>query len=93
MALIGRPRLVMLDEPFAGLAPSIVQNVMETVRRLRTEEGRTLLIVEQAVDLALSLADSVLVLDVGRLVHSGQADEPDMRSIVESTYFADRAAP
>jgi branched-chain amino acid transport system ATP-binding protein len=92
MALIGRPRLVMLDEPFSGLAPSIVNDVMETVRRIRSEEGRTLLIVEQAVDLALALADSVLVLDVGRLVHAGAADEPDMRSIVESTYFGTRVS-
>lgn len=91
-ALISRPRLLMLDEPFSGLAPSIVNDVMETVRRIREEEGRTLLVVEQAVDLALSLADSVLVMDVGRLVHSGRADEPDMRDIVERTYFGGATA-
>ncbi|MEU0465310.1 ABC transporter ATP-binding protein [Amycolatopsis sp. NPDC006131] len=92
MALVAQPSLVMLDEPFSGLAPSIVNDVMETVRRLRSEEGRTLLIVEQAVDLALALADSVLLLDVGRLVHQGPADEPGIRSIVESTYFGAHAA-
>jgi branched-chain amino acid transport system ATP-binding protein len=88
MALIGRPQLVLLDEPFAGLAPSIVHDVMETVMRLRDEEGRTLLVVEQAVDLALQMADHVQVLDVGRLVHSGRADEPGMRDAVEDVYFA-----
>lgn len=86
-ALISRPRLLMLDEPFSGLAPSIVNDVMETVRRIRDEEGRTLVVVEQAVDLALSLADSVLVMDVGRLVHTGGAAEEGMREIVERTYF------
>ncbi|CAN5260361.1 ABC transporter ATP-binding protein [soil metagenome] len=90
-ALIGHPTLVMLDEPFSGLAPSIVSDVMDTVRKIRSEEGRTLLVVEQAVDLALSLADSVLVLDVGKLVHTGRADEPGMRQIVEDTYFGNRA--
>lgn len=90
-ALISRPKLLMLDEPFSGLAPSIVNDVMETVRKVRNEEGRTLLVVEQAVDLALSLADSVLVMDVGRLVHTGRADEPDMRQIVEQTYFGSSA--
>lgn len=92
MALIGRPQLVMLDEPFAGLAPSIVHDVMETVMRLRDEEHRTLLIVEQAVDLALEMADEVQVLDVGKVVHSGRADDPGLRRTVEDVYFASSRA-
>ena len=87
-ALIRHPRLVLLDEPFSGLAPAIVNDVMETVSRIRSEEGRTLLIVEQAVDLALSIADSVVVLDVGKVVHTGGAADPDMRRIVEDAYFS-----
>ena len=90
-ALISRPRFVMLDEPFSGLAPSIVAEVMETVRKLRDEEGRTLLVVEQAVELALGLADSVLLLDVGKLVHTGPANEPGMRELVENVYFSNHA--
>jgi branched-chain amino acid transport system ATP-binding protein len=90
-ALMSRPTLLMLDEPFSGLAPSIVSEVMATLERVRVEEGRTLLVVEQAVDLALQMADSVLVLDVGRLVHRGAADEADMRSIVQDVYFGSRA--
>lgn len=91
-ALISRPRFVMLDEPFSGLAPSIVSEVMETVRRIRDEEGRTLLVVEQAVDLALGLADCVLLLDVGRLVHVGPADEVGLRERVENVYFSNSTA-
>lgn len=86
-ALISRPRLLMLDEPFSGLAPSVVTEVMETIDRIRREEGRTLLVVEQAIDLALALADDVLVLDVGRIVHTGPADDPAVRAIIESAYF------
>lgn len=89
-ALMSRPALLMLDEPFSGLAPSIVAEVMETVRQIRSEEGRTLLVVEQAVDLALELADSVLLLDVGRLVHEGPASQPGMREKVQDVYFGGR---
>jgi branched-chain amino acid transport system ATP-binding protein len=89
-ALMSRPTLLMLDEPFSGLAPSIVSEVMTTIEKVRSEEGRTLLVVEQAVDLALQMADSVLVLDVGRLVHRGQADDPGMRETVQDVYFGSR---
>jgi branched-chain amino acid transport system ATP-binding protein len=90
-ALMSRPELLMLDEPFSGLAPSIVSEVMETVRKIRSEEGRTLLVVEQAVDLALEMADTVLIIDVGRLVHEGPADQPGMRETVQGVYFGSRA--
>jgi branched-chain amino acid transport system ATP-binding protein len=90
-ALMSRPTLLMLDEPFSGLAPSIVAEVMNTIEKVRSEEGRTLLVVEQAVDLALQMADSALVLDVGRLVHRGRAAEPGMRQIVQDVYFGSRA--
>ncbi|HVW40002.1 MAG TPA: ABC transporter ATP-binding protein [Amycolatopsis sp.] len=89
-ALMSRPALLMLDEPFSGLAPSIVHEVMRTVRQIRDEEKRTILLVEQAVDLALSMADSVLLLDVGKLVHTGPASDPGLRKIVEQVYFGAR---
>lgn len=90
-ALISRPRMLLLDEPFSGLAPSIVRDVMEAIRRIRVEEGRTVLMVEQSVELAISIADHVLVLDVGQIVHSGSPTDLDIREIVEDTYFG-RAA-
>ena len=95
-ALMSHPRLLLLDEPSAGLAPSIVQDVLDAVRRIKEEEGRTVLMVEQSVDLAISVADRVLVLDVGQVVHSGSPADAGIREIVEDTYFgrspADRAA-
>jgi branched-chain amino acid transport system ATP-binding protein len=86
-ALISHPQLLLLDEPFSGLAPSVVMAVMEAIRRIKTDEGRTVLMVEQSVDLAISIADHVLVLDVGRVVHSGGPGDPDIRKVVEDTYF------
>jgi branched-chain amino acid transport system ATP-binding protein len=86
-ALISHPRLLLLDEPFSGLAPSVVMAVMEAIRRIKIDEGRTVLMVEQSVDLAISIADHVLVLDVGRIVHSGRPGDPDIRNVVEDTYF------
>jgi branched-chain amino acid transport system ATP-binding protein len=91
-ALISHPRLLLLDEPSAGLAPSIVQDVLAAVRRIKEEEGRTVLMVEQSVDLAISIADHVLVLDVGQIVHSGRPGDAGIREIVEDTYFGRAAA-
>jgi len=71
-ALVGAPGLVLFDEPSQGLAPKIVQDVMKTISRLK-DEGIAVLLVEQNVASALAVADSVYVLDRGRVVHHGSA--------------------
>jgi branched-chain amino acid transport system ATP-binding protein len=71
-ALVGAPGLVLFDEPSQGLAPKIVQDVMKTIARLK-DEGIAVLLVEQNVASALAVADSVYVLDRGRVVHHGPA--------------------
>lgn len=86
-ALLNHPRLLMLDEPSTGLAPSIVAEVMQTVQRLR-DEGLAVLLIEQAVETALRVADRVVVLDVGKVVHSGSADEDGLRAIIQDAYMA-----
>ena len=85
-ALMGKPRLLMLDEPSAGLAPSIVGEVMAAVRRLK-RSGLGILLVEQAVEAAMSVADDVVVIDVGRVVMAGPAAEVDDLSIIRDAYF------
>jgi branched-chain amino acid transport system ATP-binding protein len=65
-ALVGRPRLLLLDEPTEGLMPSLVTLVEETLRRLRTE-GTTILLVEQNLATALSVADRVYVMEKGEI--------------------------
>jgi branched-chain amino acid transport system ATP-binding protein len=71
-ALLGAPGLVLLDEPSQGLAPKIVQDVLATIRRLKAE-GIAVLIVEQNAETALAVADRVIVLALGRVVHDGPA--------------------
>ena len=71
-ALVGGPGLVLFDEPSQGLAPKVVQDVMTTIRRLRSENVASL-VVEQNVGTALGVADRVYVLRDGTLVHAGPA--------------------
>jgi branched-chain amino acid transport system ATP-binding protein len=73
-ALVGSPGLVLMDEPSQGLAPKIVQDVMRTVTRLKSE-GLGVLLVEQNVHAALAVADRVLVLDHGAVAYQGAAAE------------------
>jgi branched-chain amino acid transport system ATP-binding protein len=71
-ALLGSPGLVLLDEPSQGLAPRVVQQVFDVVRRLK-REGIAALVVEQNPLAALAVADRVYVMDKGRVVHAGAA--------------------
>jgi branched-chain amino acid transport system ATP-binding protein len=73
-ALVGSPGLVLMDEPSQGLAPKVVQDVLRTVVRMKSE-GLGILLVEQNVHAALSVADRVIVLDHGAVAHRGSAAE------------------
>jgi branched-chain amino acid transport system ATP-binding protein len=72
--LMSRPRLLMLDEPSLGLAPLLVDEVFDTIRKLK-EEGITILLVEQNVREALDLSDRAYVLQTGRIVGEGSGRE------------------
>ena len=73
-ALLGSPGLVLFDEPSQGLAPKIVQDVMQTITRLK-QEGVSVLVVEQNAKSVLEVCDRVYVMDLGRIVHQGDARE------------------
>ncbi|MDP6875726.1 MAG: ABC transporter ATP-binding protein [Alphaproteobacteria bacterium] len=73
-ALLGSPGLVLMDEPSQGLAPKIVQDVMKTVTRLKSE-GIAVLLVEQNAQSALAVSDRAYVMDHGQVVHQGPAAE------------------
>jgi len=72
--LMSRPRILLLDEPSLGLAPILVDEVFDTIRKLK-EEGMTILLVEQNVREALELADRGYVLQTGRIVGQGSGTE------------------
>ncbi len=72
-ALVARPRLLLLDEPSLGLAPRVIAQIMALLRRLRDDTGLTVLLVEQNVRSALSVADMGTVMALGRVVASAPA--------------------
>jgi len=88
-ALVGRPRLLMLDEPSLGLAPRLVNEVFALVRRIRDEDV-TILLVEQNVAKALAVADDAHVLERGRLVASGRASDLLRSNLVQAAYLGAR---
>ncbi|MDX1710454.1 MAG: ABC transporter ATP-binding protein [Rhodovibrionaceae bacterium] len=72
--LMGNPRLLLLDEPSEGLAPVIVEQLVTTIKELK-DEGLTVLLSEQNLRFAGAVADRALVIEKGRLVHSGPMDD------------------
>ncbi len=85
-ALMSRPRYLLLDEPSMGIAPNIVQSMMDVVRRL-TDEGVGVLLVEQNARAALRVADVAHAVEAGRIVLSGSADELRDNDAVQSAYL------
>jgi branched-chain amino acid transport system ATP-binding protein len=77
IALMTRPKLLLLDEPSAGLAPMLVTRVFETIRMIRDRFGMTVVLVEQNVNEALRIIDEVCVLQEGHLVFTGRPSEKD----------------
>jgi len=73
--LVSNPEILMMDEPSLGLAPKLVQDIGNVVRRLRDEEGLTVLLVEQSVQMAVSIGDYGYVMENGRIVLEGTIDE------------------
>ena len=73
-AMMGRPKMLMLDEPSLGLAPLVVQDIFEMLTKIRSE-GTTILLVEQNARMALGISDRGYVMETGRLVLSGTGEE------------------
>ncbi|WP_421876354.1 ABC transporter ATP-binding protein [Pacificispira sp.] len=73
-ALMARPKLILLDEPSMGLAPQLVEQIFEIVKRLNEDEGVTFLLAEQNTNVALRYADYGYILENGRVVMDGAAD-------------------
>src|SRR5260370_31314185 len=85
-ALMRQPKLVMLDEPSLGLAPIVVDQVMEVLQRRRTA-GRTILLVEQMVERALDIADDADVLQNGAVIGSGTPEAIRAGDLIRRAYL------
>ncbi|MGH8737204.1 MAG: ABC transporter ATP-binding protein [Burkholderiales bacterium] len=90
-ALMGAPKILLLDEPSLGLAPAIVESLYETLGRLH-EQGLTLLIAEQSIQLALEVADYAYVLQTGRTALEGPAERLTIDPQVQRIYLGLEAA-
>ena len=86
-ALMGRPRLLLLDEPSLGLAPMIIQSVFRNLQSIREEFGTTMLVVEQNANLALGIADRGYVIEAGRIVLDGTAADLRSDDAVRAAYL------
>jgi branched-chain amino acid transport system ATP-binding protein len=89
-ALMLEPKVLLVDEMSTGLAPIIVADLMSLIRKLADDEGMAILLVEQHVELALQIVDSVRVLSHGRLTLSAAADDVRAnRASLEAAYFGE----
>jgi branched-chain amino acid transport system ATP-binding protein len=85
-ALMGGPKLIMMDEPSMGLAPIIVKDIFAIIRRLR-DEGNTVLLIEQNARAALGVADRGYVLETGKVILEGDASELLENNEVQRAYL------
>ena len=87
MALMVKPRLLLLDEPSLGLAPLIKREIFDEIVHLNKEEGINILLVEQNVNMALSISEYGYVLDMGRITMEGSRAFLLDNEVVRKTYL------
>lgn len=85
-AIMGDPKILLMDEPSLGLAPSIVIQVFETISQLK-ERGMTILLVEQNVHMGLSVADYAYVMENGRIMLEGPSEEVSEAELIKKSYL------
>jgi branched-chain amino acid transport system ATP-binding protein len=86
-AMMARPRLLLLDEPSLGLAPRVVNEIFDALTRMKTDDGMSVLVVEQNANLALAHAARAYVLEVGNVVVEGTSDELRANESVRKSYL------
>jgi neutral amino acid transport system ATP-binding protein len=91
--LMAEPRLVLLDEPMAGVNPTLGRQLIEHVLRLRTEAGMTFLFVEHDLDIVMEASDRVIVMNEGRVIASGTPAEVRGDQRVVNAYLGTAGAP
>jgi branched-chain amino acid transport system ATP-binding protein len=86
-ALMARPKLLLLDEPSLGLAPLLVREIFDIIRKIHVERGTTVLLVEQNAQIALRISDYGYVMENGRIVFDGPADKLRSNDDVREFYL------
>ncbi len=86
-ALMARPKLMMLDEPSLGLAPLLVREIFNIIKRINQEQGATILLVEQNANLTLSVADYAYIMENGRIVLDGYPEDLRQNADVREFYL------
>ena len=89
MALMLRPRLLLIDEPSIGLAPKLVAQIFDTIVRIRDEFGTAVLIVEQQAQQILRIADQVFVIRAGRLISQGPVEDYRGEDALRQVYLSE----
>jgi branched-chain amino acid transport system ATP-binding protein len=92
-ALMARPRLLLLDEPMAGINPTLGRRLLDHMQRLRTEEGVTFLFIEHDMDVVMQHSDRVIVMAEGRVIAAGQPDEVRSDQAVIDAYLGGGGQP
>ena len=87
-ALMSRPKLLLLDEPFLGLAPIIIEEILKSLKQLK-EKGLTMFLAEQNAKAALSIADFGFVMDDGHIISQGDADQLSASNVIQEIYFGE----
>ena len=88
-ALMGAPKLLLLDEPTAGVAPKLAYDIFRQIARLRDDHGITLLIIEHRLEILFDFVDTVYVMHLGNLLAGGSAAEISDHATVREVYFGD----
>ena len=87
-AMVPNPRILIMDEPSQGLAPVILEQVRDAIQTLRRQFGTVLLLTEQNVQFALTVAEDVIVIDKGAIVFAGARHDFQERTDIQHRYLA-----
>jgi branched-chain amino acid transport system ATP-binding protein len=90
MALMLRPRLLMIDEPSIGMAPKLVTQIFDSVQTIRDDMGTSVLIVEQQARQVLRIADSVIVIRAGEMLSHGPVEDYRGEDVLRQVYLSHR---
>ena len=92
-ALMTHPRMVLLDEPMAGVAPALALQLLEHILELRAERGTTFLIIEHDMEAIMAISDHVIVMDEGRVIARGLPEQIQNNERVIDAYLGHRTVP